>query len=127
MGAFASPQINFAYPDILRQPAGHVLERFAAGGATLALNQIQPFPEVDGLGRRPVGDREIGRRPGAGRAGLGRAGQRRRLPGPGRVAAVGGRVPVAIGEVDMNTRASSTGAIHMQRREEVEWPHRDDN
>ena len=38
MGAFTLLQINFEYPDILRQPAGYVLERFAAGGSGLVIN-----------------------------------------------------------------------------------------
>jgi hypothetical protein len=38
MGAFTLLQINFEYPDILRQPAGYVLERFAAGGSGLVAN-----------------------------------------------------------------------------------------
>ncbi|MEN4042606.1 MAG: DUF4386 domain-containing protein [Anaerolineaceae bacterium] len=38
MGAFTLLQINFEYPDILRQPAGYVLERYAAGGSGLVAN-----------------------------------------------------------------------------------------
>lgn len=38
MGAFTLLQINFEYPDILRRPAGYVLERFAAGGSGLVAN-----------------------------------------------------------------------------------------
>jgi hypothetical protein len=38
IGAFLLLQINFEYPDILRQPAGYVLERFAAGGSGLVVN-----------------------------------------------------------------------------------------
>jgi hypothetical protein len=38
MGTFTLLQVNFEYPDILRQPAGYVLERFAAGGSRLVAN-----------------------------------------------------------------------------------------
>ena len=38
MSAFTSLQIMFEYPDILRQPAGSVLERFAAGGSPLIVS-----------------------------------------------------------------------------------------
>ncbi|NMC79433.1 MAG: DUF4386 domain-containing protein [Chloroflexi bacterium] len=38
MGAFTLLQINFEYPDILRQPASYVLEHFAAGGRGLVAN-----------------------------------------------------------------------------------------
>ncbi len=38
MGAFTLLQINFEYPDILRQPAATVLEKFAAGGSALVAN-----------------------------------------------------------------------------------------
>ena len=35
MATFTLLQINFEYPDILRKPAGYVLEQFSAGGAGL--------------------------------------------------------------------------------------------
>ena len=38
MGAFTMLQINFEYPDILRQPAVTVMEKFAAGGGGLIAN-----------------------------------------------------------------------------------------
>ena len=38
MGAFTLLQVGFDYPDILRQPAGYVLERFAAGSSGLVIN-----------------------------------------------------------------------------------------
>lgn len=38
LGAFTLLQIGFEYPDILRKPAGYVLERFAAGGSGLVIN-----------------------------------------------------------------------------------------
>lgn len=38
MGAFTLLQINFAYPDILRQPVDTVLTQFAAGGSGLVAN-----------------------------------------------------------------------------------------
>ncbi len=38
MGAFTMLQINFEYPDILRQPAITVMEKFAAGGSGLIAN-----------------------------------------------------------------------------------------
>jgi hypothetical protein len=38
MGAFTLLQMNFEYPDILRQPGGTVLESFAAGGSGLVAN-----------------------------------------------------------------------------------------
>jgi hypothetical protein len=38
MAVFIFPQVNFEYPDILRQLAGYVLERFAAGGNALVTN-----------------------------------------------------------------------------------------
>lgn len=38
LSAFTLLQIGFEYPDILRQPAGYVLERFAAGGSGLVAN-----------------------------------------------------------------------------------------
>lgn len=38
MAAFTLLQINFDYPDILRMPAGDVLEKFAAGGSGLTAN-----------------------------------------------------------------------------------------
>lgn len=38
MGAFTLLQINFEYPDILRQPAATVLEKFAQGGSGLMAN-----------------------------------------------------------------------------------------
>ena len=38
MAAFIFLQINFEYPDILRQPAGDVLEKFSAGGIGLTVN-----------------------------------------------------------------------------------------
>ncbi len=38
MGAFTLLQVNFEYPDILRRPAGYVLESFAAGGRGLVAN-----------------------------------------------------------------------------------------
>ena len=38
MGAFTVLQINFEYPDILRQPAITVMEKFAAGGNGLIAN-----------------------------------------------------------------------------------------
>lgn len=38
MGAFTLLQTNFEYPDILRKPAGYVLEQFAAGGNGLIAN-----------------------------------------------------------------------------------------
>ena len=38
MGAFTFLQIKFEYPDILRKPAGYVLERFALGGSGLVVN-----------------------------------------------------------------------------------------
>jgi hypothetical protein len=37
MAGFTGLQMTFGYPDILRQPAGEVLTRFAAGGADLHL------------------------------------------------------------------------------------------
>lgn len=38
MAAFTLLQINFEYPDILRQPAQTVMEKFAAGGSGLIVN-----------------------------------------------------------------------------------------
>lgn len=38
MAAFTMLQINFEYPDILRQPAVTVMEKFSAGGSGLILN-----------------------------------------------------------------------------------------
>ena len=38
VGAFTFLQFNFEYPDILRQPAGYVLERFSAEGSGLIVN-----------------------------------------------------------------------------------------
>jgi hypothetical protein len=38
MAAFTMLQINFEYPDILRQPAVTVMEKFAAGGSGLIAN-----------------------------------------------------------------------------------------
>lgn len=38
MAAFTMLQINFEYPDILRQPAGTVMQKFSAGGSGLIAN-----------------------------------------------------------------------------------------
>ena len=38
IAAFTLLQINFEYPDILRQPAAVVMEKFVAGGSTLIAN-----------------------------------------------------------------------------------------
>jgi cytochrome bd-type quinol oxidase subunit 2 len=38
LGAFTMLQLNFNYPDILRQPAASVMAQFAAGGSGLIAN-----------------------------------------------------------------------------------------
>lgn len=43
MAGFTGLQMTFGYPDILRQPAGEVLTRFAAGGADLHLDWYAMF------------------------------------------------------------------------------------
>ena len=40
MAAFTLLQINFEYPDILRQPAATVMNKFVAGGSGLVANEL---------------------------------------------------------------------------------------